>query len=130
TYSSFYPAGQGIVLAVGQILFHSPWVGVLLAASAISAACYWMLRGWVRPVWALIGGLLTTMQFGPLNQWMNNYWGGALSAIAGCLVFGAIGRQRYGKALGAGLGLQILTRPFEALLLVLCLYPIRKRRPG
>ena len=32
------------------------------------------------------------MEFGPLNQWMNNYWGGAVSGIAGCLVFGALPR--------------------------------------
>ncbi len=40
--------------------------------------------------WALLGGALAVMEFGPLNQWTNNYWGGSLSAAAGCLVFGAL----------------------------------------
>ena len=83
SYSSIYPIGQGFVLAFGEVLFHEPWVGVLLSIGCFCALCYWMLRAWVDPVWALVGGLLAVMQFGPLNQWTNNYWGGAVSAIAG-----------------------------------------------
>lgn len=129
SYSSIYPPGQGIALAAGHVLFGNAWLGILLSASAVPAAVYWMLRGWVSPPWAFAGGLLAVMQFGPLNQWMNNYWGGALSAIAGCMVFGSFARRQYGAVMGAGLGLQILTRPFEAVLLLLCLYPLRKQRP-
>ena len=82
--------------------------------------------GHSRAGWALVGGLLAGMEFGPLNQWMNTYWGGAVSATAGCLVFGALprlrahGRTRDAVLLGAGLGVQVLTRPFEATLLGLC----------
>jgi len=53
---------------------------------------------------------------------MNTYWGGAVSGIAGCLVFGALPRlpgRKYAVVLGAGLGLELLTRPFEFVLLVL-----------
>jgi hypothetical protein len=70
-----------------------------------------------------VGGLLSVIEFGPLNSWVNSYWGGFVSAIAGCLVFGALPRlresrgTRYGVLLGAGLGFQILTRPFEAVFL-------------
>jgi hypothetical protein len=60
-YSSIYPLGQGIALAFGQIVFGDPWVGVLLAAGLFSALCYWMLRGWTSPGWALAGGLMTVM---------------------------------------------------------------------
>ncbi|MGH9664906.1 MAG: hypothetical protein ACRD9L_10825, partial [Bryobacteraceae bacterium] len=92
TYSSIYPLGQGIVLALGWLLFGHPWGGVALSIGALCALCYWMLRAWTTPGWALVGGLLAVMQFGPLNQWMNSYWGGAVSAAAGCLVFGAAPR--------------------------------------
>lgn len=115
-YGSIYPLGQGIVLVLG-------WAGVLISSGAFCALCYWMLRAWVTPVWALGGGLLSVIEFGPLNPWVNSYWGGLVSACAGCLVFGALPRLkecprvRYGLLLGAGLGIQILTRPFEALFL-------------
>jgi hypothetical protein len=131
TYSSIYPLGQGLMLALGRIVSGSPWAGVLLATGAFCAFCYWALRGYVAPAWALLGGLLAVIQFGPLNLWMNCYWGGSLPALAGCLVFGALprlgeawwrtvpGRKRDAALLGIGFGLHLLTRPFESLLLAL-----------
>ncbi len=124
TYASIYPLGQGLALAFGKLLVGSYWAGVLLSAGAFCALCYWMLRGWVAPVWALVGGVLAVIQFGVLNPWVNSYWGGMVSASAGCLVFGALPRMREPPILrnelllGLGLGLQILTRPFEALFLI------------
>ncbi len=130
SYSSIYPLGQGIALAVGQWIFGNPWAGVAISIGIFCALCYWMLRGWTTPAWALLGGALAVIEFGPLNQWMNSFWGGAVSAIAGCLVFGSLGRlrsrgsPRYGVLLGVGLGIQLLARPFEFLLLIaaLCLF--------
>ena len=127
TYSSIFSIGQGIAMAAGRLVFGDPWAGVLLAVSAFCGLSYWMLRGWVAHNWALVGGILSVIQFGPLNQWMNTYWGGALSAIAGCLVFGALprlreseqGRSRNAVLLGVGLGMELITRPFEFVLLVL-----------
>ncbi len=124
-YSSIYPVGQGLGLAIGWILFGTPWAGVMLAVAALSALCYWMLRGWTSPGWALTGGLLAVIEFGPLNQWMNSYWGGALPAAAGCLVFGALprlerqGRPRDAVLLGVGLAIHLLTRPYESIFLLL-----------
>src|SRR5258708_30965053 len=46
TYSSIFPLGQGIALALGWMLFGHPWAGVALSTGALSALCYWMLRGW------------------------------------------------------------------------------------
>jgi hypothetical protein len=121
SYASIYPLGQGIVLA----LFGHPWIGVLAATGAFCALCYWMLSGWMTPGWAAVGGLLAVMEFGPLCAWTNSYWGGAVSAAAGCMVFGALPRLRAGwktrdaVVLGAGLAVQLLTRPFEFLPLAL-----------
>ncbi len=94
TYSSIYAIGQGLVLAVGRVLFGHPWAGVALSVAAFCSLCYWMLRAWTTPAWALVGGVLAVIQFGALNQWMNGYWGGAVSATAGCLVFGALASSR------------------------------------
>src|SRR5580693_9096568 len=103
TYSSIYPIGNGLALVIGWIVFGLPWSGVLLATGAFCALCYWMLRGWTTPGWALFGGMLAVFEFGPLNQWTNTYWGGALSAAAGCLVFGALPRLRNGGRLRDGM---------------------------
>jgi hypothetical protein len=68
--------------------------------------------------------MLAVFEFGPLNQWMNGYWGGAVSATAGCLVFGALPRMRESARLrdaallSLGLALQLLSRPYESLFLV------------
>jgi hypothetical protein len=124
TYSSIYPIGQGLSMAVGRMLFGLPWAGAVLSTAGFCSLSYWMLRAWTTPMWALTGGLLAVAEFGPLSQWMNSYWGGAFSAVAGCLVFGALprlretGRPRYAALLGLGLGLQLLTRPYEFLFLL------------
>jgi hypothetical protein len=125
TYSSIYPIGQGLALAIGWTLFGSPWAGVMLSTAAFCALCYWMLRAWTTPLWSLTGGLLAVIEFGPLNQWMNDYWGGALTAVAGCLVFGALPRlkaaprERDAVLLGLGLAIHLLTRPYESIFLFL-----------
>jgi hypothetical protein len=126
TYSSMYPLGQGIVLAFGRLLSGIPWTGVLLATGSFCAACYWMLRGWVSPGWALLGGLFAVAEFGPLCQWTNSYWGGgSVAAAAGCIVFGALPRIReYLRPrdcflLGVGFGVHVLTRQFESVFLLL-----------
>jgi hypothetical protein len=135
TYSSIYPIGQGLMLAFGWNTFGYPWAGVLFCTAAMIGACYWMLRGWVSPQWALAGGLLALFEFGPLCLWMNDYWGGSLSAFAGCLVFGALprlhrqGRWRDGWILGAGLFLHLITRPFESIFLFLAA-ALYLRRPS
>jgi len=123
-YASIFPLGQGLILALGWTIFSHPWAGVALSIGALCALCYWMLRAWTTPGWALIGGLLAVIEFGPLSQWMNSYWGGAGAACAGCVVFGALprlqgdGRARYSALLGLGIGVHWLCRPYETIFLV------------
>jgi len=125
TYSSIYALGQGIAIALGQVIFRTPWAGVALSVGLLSALVYWMLRAWTSAAWSLLGGVFAAIEFGPLSHWMNSYWGGAVSAIAGCLVFGALPRLRDhahlrdAALLGLGLGLQLLSRPYESIFLVL-----------
>jgi hypothetical protein len=121
TYSSIYALGQGIMLAVGRVIFGHPWAAVVFATAALCSLCYRMLRAWTTPGWALAGGLLCVVQFDPLNQWMNSYWCGVLPAVAGCLVFGGLPRLREdfhlrnAALLGLGLAIHLLTRPYESI---------------
>ncbi len=125
TYSSIYPCGMALVLATGRIVSGIPWTGVLFMTGLLCASCYWMLRGWMTPVWSLFGGMLAVMEFGPLCQWTNSYWGGGLAATGGCLVFGALPRllnytrRREGVLLGTGLSIHMLSRQFESAFLAL-----------
>jgi len=126
TYSSNYPIGIGISLAIGQLLFGHPWGGVLLFVSLMCAGVYWMLLQWTTPGWALIGGLITIMSWGVLSEWASSYCGGAAAAVAGCAIIGALPRTFdkskpiYAVVFGFGLSYSFLIRPFETLLIVPC----------
>ncbi|MBV9771958.1 MAG: hypothetical protein JOZ32_20465, partial [Bryobacterales bacterium] len=81
-YASIYPTGQGLMLGIGRAVFGLPWAGVLLSTAALCSLCYWMLLGWTTRAWALVGGMLAVIEFGPLSSWMNSYWGGSFAAVA------------------------------------------------
>ena len=57
TYASIFPPGQGVALALGEVLGH-PWIGVLLSMAFMTAALTWMLQGWLPARWALLGVVL------------------------------------------------------------------------
>lgn len=123
TYMSKYPPAQGFFIALGNILFKSSIHGVWLSAALMCMAVTWMLYAWVAPAWALLGGLLTVMQFGIFTYWTQSYWGGAVAALAGAMMGGALPRicqyQRLRDVLWFGLGfmLTVNSRPLEGVLL-------------
>lgn len=125
TYQCFGQPGQGLLLAFGKVVFGNPFWGVWLSVGIMCAAITWMLQGWIAPQWALLGGILALLRYGLFGYWADSYWGGALAAIGGALVLGALPRiqisQRVRDALLMGVGLAILanTRPYEGF--VFCL---------
>jgi hypothetical protein len=121
TYMSMYPPGQGFFLAIGQMLFGHPIYGVWLSSGLMCSAICWMLYAWAPPRWALIGGLVAVLQFSIFTYWSQSYLGGALAAMGGALVLGALPRifkfQRVRDAIWLGLGCMVLaySRPIEGL---------------
>jgi hypothetical protein len=123
TYMSMYFPAQGLVLAAGKVLEGNAWFGVLLSAGLMCSAMCWMLQGWLPPGWALLGGALAVMRLALFSYWANSYYGGAVAAIGGALVLGALPRvmrtARIRDGLWMALGVAILanSRPYEGLLL-------------
>src|SRR5712671_590718 len=121
TYVSKYFPAQGVFLALGQVLFGHPFWGALLSSALMCTAICWMLQGWMPPGWALLGGLLAVLRLGMFSYWANSYWGGAVAALGGALVLGALPRvkdkQRVRDAVWMGIGLALLfnSRPYESL---------------
>jgi len=124
TYMSKYPPAQGLVLALGQVTFGHPIVGVWLSAALACGALTWMLAGWMPGRWALAGGMLSLVH--PVTvSWSQRYWGGLVPVLGGALFLGALGRlvrhrprARDAVVLGVGVGILVNSRPYEGLALV------------
>jgi len=122
TYMSMYFPAQGFVLAAGKFVAGHPWYGVLASSALMCAVICWMLQGWLPPGWALFGGMLAVLRLGLFSYWVDSYWGGAVAAIAGALVLGALPRLRRSfrtrDFLWMALGIALLanSRPYEGLL--------------
>lgn len=91
-YRSTLPLWDGLLPAMGKLLFRNYWSGILLGIGGVSALSYWAFRGWISAEWALCGGIMTAFALGPLCRWTNGYWGGFILAWALCALFGAIPR--------------------------------------
>ena len=124
TYMSKYPPGQAVFLALGWKLLGHPWFGVWASFGLFAACLCWMLQNWVPPVYALLGTIITLARISVLGYWMNSYWGGAVAAIGGCLLLGALPRLARGRVeskdvtlVGIGLVLLANTRPYEGLVM-------------
>ena len=121
SYASQYQPGQGAVLAAGQLITGQAWWGVWASIGLMCGVLFWALESILPAGWALFGALAAALQFGIFGFWMNSYFGGALTACGGALVFGALLRMQRkplsSSALcGAGLVLLFATRPLEAAL--------------
>ena len=124
TYASKYPPAQAAFLALGIRFFGHPWYGVLISVALMCGCICWMLQGWMPPKYALLGGIFAVLQFGAAHSWIDSYWGGAVAALGGALVIGALPRLaragRASSAYAAAFGIFVLanSRPFEGAVLV------------
>ncbi len=121
TYMSKYPPGQGLFLALGQVLTGYPIVGVWISIACMSAAIWWMLRAWFPARAAMSVAALAGCAPALVLGWGMTYWGGAVAALGGAFVWGAVGRLRRAKVkpwigliIALGIGICANSRPLES----------------
>src|SRR5437868_9530093 len=130
TYASKYPPGQGLVLALGQVLGH-PIIGVWLSTAFACAAICWMLMGWFPTRWAIVGALLAVVH-PEILAWSQRCWGGSLTLAGVALALGGFRRvldrnnregPRFGDAtlMALGMAILIICRPYEGGVMTLLL---------
>ncbi len=130
SYQSKYPPAQGLIMALGLKLGH-PIYGVWLSIAFMVGAIVWMMQAWLPPRWAVIGGFVAILQFiligkahstGDWGYWSQTYWGGAMAATGGALLFGAVKRLVKAPSISAtfalclGASILALSRPKEGFL--------------
>ena len=125
SYMSMYFPAQGMFLAAGKLLAGHPWWGVWASVALMCAAICWMLQGWLPAGWALFGAFLAVLRIALFSDWVNTYFGGAVPALGGTLLLGALprllksfrGRDFFWMA--TGMSLLALSRPYEGLLVTI-----------
>jgi hypothetical protein len=125
SYASKYPPLQGMVLAVGQWVCGQPVAGVWLSQAIATAACYWMLLGWMPRRWADLMGVVLVLHPSIQILWGQSFWGGSLAFAAGALVWGGVPRllrkpaSSTSMTMATGAAMLAFCRPFEGLVTVL-----------
>jgi hypothetical protein len=128
TYQSKYPPGQGLFLALGQLLWR-PILGVWISTAAACAALFWCLSRWVPLRWATAGAVATMLH--PLVlRWSQSYWGGSVALLGGALVIGAIRHPTPRSTAVAAVGAIFLanSRPYEGFIILLLAAPFLFRQ--
>ena len=122
TYVSKYPPMQGVALAIGLLISGQAIVGVWISLTVACVAVYWMLRGWIAPGWAFLGGLMMPLNGMAIFSWGLSFWGGAMAMLGGALLYGSIVRlvknPRVTEAVlcGTGIGILAMSRPYEGMI--------------
>jgi hypothetical protein len=129
TYQAKYPPGQGLFLALGEIVYALPAAGVWLSCGLACFALAWLLTACIPPLWALLTTLLFLLNPTVLVSWSQSYWGGYVAFIGGALFFGSLFRLMEKRKTSTStimvLAVFILsiTRPVEGLLTVAIALP-------
>ncbi len=79
SYTSKYPPGQPLFLALGQMAGQPIW-GVWLGCGLFAASLCWMLQAWSSRKWALTVTVLAIVTLGTSTYWAQSYWGGMPAA--------------------------------------------------
>jgi hypothetical protein len=121
TYHSMYPPAQGAWLAVGIILFGSPWAGVCLSIAALCGSICWALFACMSRNYAFLAGVIVALRIGIHSYWIDSFVGGAVAGVGGALVLGGTLRfirkasARNAVVVAFGLALLGASRPYEGL---------------
>ncbi len=121
SYASKYPIGTGLMLALGWMLMGKVHAGVWMASGLLTVSVIWMLAGAMTRKWANLGGVVLALHPFVQIAWAESLMNGLLPATGCALLTGGCLRLRRrdegvaGVAVGCGVAVLALTRPFEGL---------------
>ena len=117
TYISKYPPGQGLLLAIGEIIWH-PILGVWFGVGLACGAFCWLLSARMPLGWAIYGGVCIAFHPG-IQGWAQTYLNGTLALFGACLTLGAAlrlsqkPRWQSGVVFSVGCAILALSRMYE-----------------
>ena len=119
TYVSSRPPLSSLFFFLGDLLFHSPFLGNLLGVGILAACFSWLLLGWTSRMWAVLGSFLVICHLCIFGWWTDSFWAPIVTILGGVILLGLVSRiQRKPKlvhALGFTIGTALIagTRPYE-----------------
>ncbi len=124
-YCSKYLPLQSLILALGQVLFQKPILGVCLIYALTVSLSFWTFQAFLSRKWALVGSLLLLINPTLIHNVSLTFMGSAGALLGSFLIFGSFGRLLDKLSLPPSITfcigsiLLVLSRPYEGFVAIL-----------
>jgi hypothetical protein len=122
-----YQPALSFFLTLGMVIFGNAYWGVVLCMALMVGSSYWAIKAWTNTPIGLAAAAFILVLLRAPHYWMNSYWGAGPIVLASFLMLGAYAhiilhhRFTYSWIAMTGIILAAISRPFEGVILILCL---------